>query len=102
MKIYSCCFFLKWLSIYNISFKDRDRGGHGIDHTHERNIGKRITSKDCDIYVAIDKQVGICYIIPMSWVDTLDDNSIQSINLSTLCRYKENWNVIEIVANERV
>jgi hypothetical protein len=42
----------------NISFKDRDRGGQGIDHTHERNIGQRITSKECDIYVAVDKQVG--------------------------------------------
>ena len=86
----------------SISFKDRDRGGQGIDHTHERNIGKRITSKDCDIYVAVDKQVGLCYIIPMSWVDTLEDSSIKSINLNTLCKYKENWNVIELVANEHM
>ncbi len=49
---------IKGISSENsISFKDRDRGGQGIDHKHERNIGKRITLKDCDIYVAVDKQM---------------------------------------------
>lgn len=38
-----------------ISFKDRDRGGQGIDYKHQSNQGKRITSKDCDIYAAVDK-----------------------------------------------
>ncbi len=79
----------------NISFKDRDRGGQGIDHTHERNIGQRITSKDCDIYVAVDKQVGICYIIPMSWADTLDDDKCKNVKLSEVSQYKENWDVIK-------
>lgn len=79
----------------NISFKDRDRGGQGIDHTHEKNIGQRITSKDCDIYVAVDKQVGICYIIPMSWADTLDYDKCKSVKLSEVSTYKENWNVIK-------
>ncbi len=79
----------------NISFKDRDRGGQGIDHTHERNIGKRITSKDCDIYVAVDKQVGICYIIPMTWADKLDHKKCQNIKLSEIVKYKENWNIIK-------
>jgi len=79
----------------NISFKDRDRGGQGIDHKHERNIGQRITSKDCDIYVAVDKQVGICYIIPMSWADELDDDKCKSIKLSEVSEYKEIWNVIK-------
>jgi hypothetical protein len=47
---------IKGISTGNsISFKDRDRGGQGIDHTHERNLGQRITSVDCDIYVAVDK-----------------------------------------------
>jgi len=78
----------------NISFKDRDRGGQGIDHTHERNIGKRITSKDCDIYVAVDKQVGICYIIPMSWADKLKEEDIKSVSLSKIKHFKENWNII--------
>ena len=79
----------------SISFKDRDRGGQGIDHTHERNIGQRITSKDCDIYVAVDKQVGICYIIPMSWADKLDVEKCKNVKLSEVLQYKENWNVIK-------
>lgn len=82
----------------NISFKDRDRGGQGIDHKHERNIGKRITSKDCDIYVAVDKQVGICYIIPMSWADSLSNDKCKSVKLSEISEYKENWNVIKALS----
>ncbi|MEN2416405.1 hypothetical protein [Flavobacterium mesophilum] len=84
-----------------ISFKDRDRGGQGIDHTHITNKGKRITSADCDIYVAVDKEVGICYLIPMSYVDNLDESQITSINLNGLKQYKENWNVIAEVAESK-
>lgn len=87
---------IKGISSGNIiSFKDRDRGGQGIDHKHESNIGKRITSKDCDIYVAVDKQVGICYIIPMEWADKLSDEKCKNIKLSEVLEYKENWNIIK-------
>ncbi len=87
---------IKGISTGNtISFKDRDRGGQGIDHRHERNIGKRITAQDCDIYVAVDKQVGICYIIPMNWADTLSDEECKNIRLSQIEHYKENWNVVK-------
>lgn len=79
----------------NISFKDRDRGGQGIDHTHERNIGQRITSEDCDIYVAVDKQVGICYIVPISWADSLSFEDCQKVKLIDIPHYKENWDVIK-------
>lgn len=89
---------VKGISSGNISFKDRDRGGQGIDHTHDRNKGKRITSKDCDIYVAVDKQVGICYIIPMSYADTLSDYECKNVNLKQLEKYKENWEIIKEVA----
>jgi len=89
---------IKGISTGNtISFKDRDRGGQGIDHHHERNIGKRITSKDCDIYVAVDKQVGICYIIPMSWADKLSDEECKSVSLSKVEQFKENWNILKSV-----
>ncbi len=84
-----------------ISFKDRDRGGQGIDHTHITNKGKRITSADCDIYVAVDKEIGICYLIPMSYVDNLEEHEITSINLNTLKQYKENWNIIAEVAETK-
>ena len=87
---------IKGISTGNsISFKDRDRGGVGIDHTHENNIGQRITSDDCDIYVAVDKQVGICYIIPMNWADTLLENEYKNVKLSEILHYKENWNIIK-------
>lgn len=89
---------VKGISSGNISFKDRDRGGQGIDHTHDRNKGKRITSKDCDIYVVVDKQVGICYIIPMSYADTLSDYECKNVNLKQLEKYKENWEIIKEVA----
>lgn len=92
---------IKGVSDNSISFKDRDRGGQGIDHTHERNRGQRITSNDCDIYVAVDKEVGICHLIPMNYVDGLDDENITSINLSTLDIYKENWGIIAEVAENK-
>lgn len=85
----------------NISFKDRDRGGQGIDHTHETNIGQRITSKDCDVYVAVDKQVGFCYIIPMSWADTLSIEECKSVKLNEVSQYKENWNIIKDIINAK-
>ncbi len=78
-----------------ISFKDRDRGGQGIDHTHESNIGKRITAKDCDIYVAVDKQVGICYIIPIEFADNLSDDECKRVKLQDVEIYKENWNIVK-------
>jgi hypothetical protein len=86
---------VKGVSDTNISFKDRDRGGQGIDTSHERNQGKRITSKDCDIYVAVDKKVGLCYLIPMYWVDSLDESEILNVKLQSVERFKENWNIFD-------
>lgn len=82
-----------------ISFKDRDRGGAGIDHKHERNIGQRITSSDCDIYVAVDKQVGICYIIPMTWADKLSNDECKNVSLNAIMEFKENWNIIKKITS---
>lgn len=94
---------IKGISSNSISFKDRDRGGQGIDHTHEHNRGKIITSEDCDIYVAVDKQVGICYLIPMaSYVDMLPNKIKEKpINIDTLQQYKENWKIIKDVADSK-
>ena len=84
-----------------VHFKDRDRGGQGIDHTHERNRGQRITSEDCDIYVAVDKQIGIVYIIPMYDVDLYSDDDLTK-STSDLDEYKENWNIVhEVVEHKR-
>ena len=76
----------------SIKFRDRDRGGQGIDHTHERNRGKKITSKDCDIYAAVDKNTGVCYLIPMKWVDEMD---IESLKISDCKRFKESWDIFK-------
>ena len=75
-----------------IAFKDRNRGGKGIDSTNAHNQGKRITSKDCDIYVAVDKQFGICYIIPTS---KIDEWNVDSKSVKELDEYRENWKVID-------
>jgi hypothetical protein len=83
-----------------IHFKDRDRGGQGIDHTHPTNIGRIITSADCDIYAAVDKQFGICYLIPMSYVDTLlPEQKIKALDIEDFNDFRENWNVIIDVVN---
>ncbi|MBU3548387.1 hypothetical protein G6696_07680 [Polynucleobacter paneuropaeus] len=84
----------------NISFFDRDRGGQGIDHTHERNRGQRITKADCDIYVAVDKQVGTCYLIPMTFADGLDAEDAKNVKLSEVANYLERWQTIIDVATQ--
>jgi len=90
---------VKGVSGTTISFKDRDRGGQGIDSTHDRNKGKRITSKDCDVYVAVDKSIGICYLIPMIYVESLKDDEIASVSLKSVSKYKEYWNVFDDLLN---
>jgi len=77
-----------------IQFKDRDRGGQGIDHTHERNRGKKITSKDCDIYAAVDKNSGTCYLIPMKWVDEM---GYESLKQNQYIQFKEKWDVFNSI-----
>ena len=84
---------IKGISGTTISFKDRDRGGRGIDTENERNQGKRITSEDCDIYAAVDKQMGICYIIPMKDVDPTEWKK-DTMTLKEAEKYRENWKII--------
>ncbi|NCC87927.1 MAG: hypothetical protein EOM05_08690 [Clostridia bacterium] len=91
---------VKGISNTTVSFKDRDRGGRGIDTHNPRNQGQRITAADCDIYAAVDKQCGICYIIPMRDIDPLPDAEIRSVDVSRLERYRENWTVIDELYND--
>lgn len=92
---------VKGMSKGSISFKDRDRGGQGIDHTHDRNRGRIITSDDCDIYVAVDKQSGICYIIPMYIVDEMsEEQKSRPISVDNFQEYRENWNAIRSVVQQ--
>lgn len=83
---------IKGISGDEVSIKDRDRGGRGIDSKNKRNKGKRITSKDCDIYVAVDRQTGICYIIPTSHIEEWEKDTKK---IKNLIEYKENWKAID-------
>jgi len=90
---------IKGISGTSIILKDRDRGGAGIDPSIPRNQGRFISSKDSDIYVAIDKQFGICYLIPTSTIDCFILKGKITVPIKSLNEYQENWNIISIVAN---
>lgn len=96
---------VKGISNNSISFKNRDRGGEGINPENHRNKGKLISSKEIDLYVAVQKHTGICYIIPATKIDDLikqiqnEGKKTYSYSISKLQYYKENWNIIYEVAN---
>lgn len=92
---------VKGISGNTVSFRDRDRGGRGIDQNNPHNKGKRITSKDCDIYVAVDKQVGLCYLIPMKEIDLWNDDEIDQVQISKIIQYKENWDLFKELYQEK-
>ncbi len=82
---------IKGITGTTASFKARDRGGEGIDPSDASNKGRRVTKDDCDLYVAVDKQSGICYIIPISDIEGWDCNQKSILKLT---EYKENWDII--------
>lgn len=90
---------IKGISGKSISLKDRDRGGAGIDPTAKRNQGRYISSNETDLYVAVDKQFGICYIIPTIDIDAWVVRGMKTVSVSHLEQYKENWEKISETAN---
>lgn len=94
---------IKGISDEVVKFRDRDRGGNGVDHNNLSNIGKYISAEDCDLYVAVDKQCGICYIIPVEeYIEPLDRATKKNgIKLSELSLYKENWDTIISLAQKK-
>ena len=74
----------------NISLKDRDRGGQGIDQHHESNKGKPFTSERADIIAFVEKQTGLCYIVPLIWIEAQSSLLLHRDQRDT---FKENWNV---------
>lgn len=92
---------VKGISGTSVSLRDRDRGGEGIDSKSQRNKGKIISSKEVDIYVAVDKQFGICYLIPAKDVDKWVKKGIDNISVSNLIEYRENWDIVSKVAREK-
>ena len=79
---------VKGISQDKVYYKDRDRGGAGIDHQNVRNRGRRITSNDCDIYAAVDKKTGIVYLIPIKYLE--DNKDKDSENIQDIIKYREN------------
>jgi hypothetical protein len=90
---------VKGISGNTIMLKDRDRGGAGVDTKAKRNQGRFISSKENDLYVAVDKQFGICYIIPTTDIDKWVAEGKTSVTGSVLDGYKENWDKISETAN---
>lgn len=83
-----------------IKLKDRDRGGSGNNPDSIRNKGKFISSKDCDIYVAVDKRFGQCYLVPAKDIDVWIAEGNTSMDLKDYPEYKENWGIVSQVAKE--
>lgn len=90
---------IKGISGTSISLKDRDRGGAGTDPSARRNQGRAISSSDADLYVAVDKQFGICYIIPTTDIDAWVAIGTRTVAVSRLDEYKENWEKISETAH---
>ena len=82
---------VKGISGNTIYFKDRARGGQGIDYTHERNKGRRITKEDCDIYAAVNKKNGLVYLIPIEVVE----QSKEKVSTNEMKKYLENWSIFD-------
>lgn len=82
---------VKGISGNTIYFKDRARGGQGIDYTHERNKGRRITKEDCDIYAAVNKKNGLVYLIPIEVVE----QSKEKVSTNEMKKYLENWGIFD-------
>lgn len=85
---------IKGFSGDKISFFSRPRGGQGIDSTHERNLGSRVSRKDCDYFSAVDKLTGICHNIPISFIEKLSDEKARSCSLDELTDFKEKWDFL--------
>jgi len=74
-----------------LRFYSRPRGGRGIDSTHERNLGVRVSKKDCDYFSAVDKLTGICYNIPIAFIESLSEAKAKSCSLDEVAEFKEKW-----------
>lgn len=76
-----------------VNFVTRTRSGQGIDYKDEKHQEKRITSEDCDLFVAVDKQTGVCYIIPITDIETTFEDQ-KKVTKSKLGNYLEKWDLI--------
>lgn len=82
---------IKGLEGGSASFFTRTRGGQGVDTDHERNRPKRVTKKDCDFFIVVNKANAVCYNIPITFIEKLPEGKARSCPLVDLERYKEDW-----------
>jgi len=80
----------------SVSFTGGGRSGQQINRAAKSRTYK-YTEKDIDILMAVDSSNGECYIIP---VDDLKKWKTTK-SLSTLGDYKENWDILIKIANEK-
>lgn len=92
---------VKGINHDRISFKTSPRGGAGSDTSAPTNVSKDITRSDCDLYVAVEKGSGICYIIPIGDVEKYLKNGKASLPNGDKNKYRERWDLVEIEAKER-
>lgn len=79
-----------------VNFTGGSRSGKQISRKAPKRTYK-YTEKDTDILMALDSTNGDCYIIP---IEDLKKWGI-SKKLSTLKKYKENWNILVGKADEK-
>ena len=72
------------------SRKGRDRGGQGIDSSNPSNKGSLVTSKNCDIFAAVNKSNGEIFIFSKNEIDKLPVN----IKRANVLDNWENWSKI--------
>lgn len=78
-----------------LSLKKRARGGSGSDSSTGRNAATFLSPDDADLLVAVDKQFGICYLIPMDDVEQKIAAGESTITWAELEeKYKERWDYI--------
>lgn len=66
------------------------RSGQQISREAPSRV-KKLTEKDCDIFIGVLKESAICYVIPATDLKNFGNNA----TLKNLAKYKENWNNIK-------
>jgi hypothetical protein len=80
----------------SVSFMGGGRSGQQINRAVKSRTYK-YTAKDIDILMAVDSRNGDCYIIPVKDLNKWGTTK----SLSTLEQYKENWNILTKIADEK-
>lgn len=92
---------VKGINHDRIQFYSSPRGGAGADTSAPTNISKEITRNDCDLYVAVEKSNGICYIIPIGDVEDYIKQGKKSLPEGDKKKYREKWELVEREAKAR-